>query len=98
MSSISEEHLRKIAQLARLKLNDDSLEAHAPHLKKIFDYFAQLTELETEDVEPMSHPADRQNAIREDLVTDSVSLEDALKNAAESDGRFFLVPRILEKG
>jgi len=98
MSSISEEHVRKIAQLARLKLTDELLSAHAPHLRKIFGYFAQLDELETGDVEPMSHPTDRQNAIREDEVSDSIPLEEALKNSAKSDGQFFLVPRILEKG
>jgi aspartyl-tRNA(Asn)/glutamyl-tRNA(Gln) amidotransferase subunit C len=86
----------KVASLARLKLTEAELEDSTAKLSQILDYVALLNEADTEDVEPMVHAVELSNVFREDVVEPSLPQQAALANAPKSDGRFFLVPQILE--
>ena len=55
-----------------------------------------LEELDTSAVEPMVHAIELTNVLREDTLVPSLPLADGLKNAPKQDGRYFLVPAILE--
>ena len=77
--SISKEQVKHIAKLARLKLNDEELESYTKELSSILDYIEKLNELDTANVEPLTHPIENNNVFREDELEDSVSREDALK-------------------
>lgn len=88
----------KVAHLARLKLSDAELEALTSQLAGVLEYVDVLNELDTEDVEPMVHAVELSNVLRADEPRPSLPREAALANAPKSDGRFFLVPQIIDAG
>ncbi|MBU2446695.1 MAG: Asp-tRNA(Asn)/Glu-tRNA(Gln) amidotransferase subunit GatC, partial [Bacteroidetes bacterium] len=61
----------------------------------ILDYMDKLNEIDTNDVEPLSHPIPVENVFREDKVEKSISREDALKNAPDVTEEFFKVPKVI---
>jgi aspartyl-tRNA(Asn)/glutamyl-tRNA(Gln) amidotransferase subunit C len=86
----------KVANLARLKLSEAEIDDCTEKLGKILEYVDSLSEVNTDDVEPLVHAVELSNVFREDVVTPSLPQQAALANAPKSDGRFFLVPRILD--
>ncbi|MFP6764734.1 MAG: Asp-tRNA(Asn)/Glu-tRNA(Gln) amidotransferase subunit GatC [Planctomycetaceae bacterium] len=93
---LNREDVEKVAGLARLKLTDAEIAAMTEKLGRMIDYVTVLDGVDVAGIEPMAHVADVANVFREDSVRDSLSREDALANAPATDGRFFLVPQILE--
>ena len=93
---IDEKQVQHVAQLARLKLSEQELKCFSGQLSKILDYINQLNEVDTSSVEPMSHPLDLKNVLREDEVKPSLSRDETLDNAPQRRGGFFLVPPVLE--
>lgn len=87
----------KVARLARLKLSEAELQDCHKQLGEILEYVKLLDEVDVTGVAPMSHPVPVQNVFREDVPVESLSRDEALQNACKTDGRFFLVPRILEE-
>ncbi|GAB6125090.1 Asp-tRNA(Asn)/Glu-tRNA(Gln) amidotransferase subunit GatC [Humidesulfovibrio idahonensis] len=92
---ISSEEVAKVARLARLDLSQDKLDQYAAQLGDILGYMDKLAELDTASVEPMYTPVDQVSVMREDVVKKDYAREDILKNAPETDGAFFIVPRIV---
>lgn len=86
----------KVANLARLKLSEVEIDDCTEKLGKILDYVDSLSEVNTDNVEPLVHAVELSNVFRDDVVTPSLPQQAALANAPKSDGRFFLVPQILE--
>ena len=93
--SVSIKDVEHIAELARLKFNEDELKSFTNQLNEILTYVEKLNELDTENVEPLSHPVEGSNVFREGAVKQSVSTEEALKNAPEKDEKFFKVPKVI---
>lgn len=93
---ISSKEVEHIAMLARLKLTEEEKELFSEQLSKILDYIEKLNELDTEDVEPTSHVIPLRNVFREDRTAQSLSVDDALKNAPDRAGSFYRVPKIIE--
>jgi aspartyl-tRNA(Asn)/glutamyl-tRNA(Gln) amidotransferase subunit C len=94
--SLSRDDAAKVARLARLQLSDSELNALCGQLSRILDYVAILDELNVDDVEPMVHAVELSNVFRSDEVTPSLPRPAALSNAPKTDGKYFLVPAILE--
>lgn len=94
--SVTADEVRHIARLARLRLSGDEEIAMASQLSQILDYIEQLNELDTSEVDPMSHVLDLVNATRDDVVEQRISHEDALRNAPAADSDYFRVPRFVE--
>ncbi|QDT38179.1 Asp-tRNA(Asn)/Glu-tRNA(Gln) amidotransferase subunit GatC [Stratiformator vulcanicus] len=90
------EDVRKVASLARLRLEDAELETFAGQMTDILKYVEMLEEVDTEGVEPMAHAVERSNVLREDEPTQMLPREAALANAPKTDGKFFLVPQIID--
>jgi aspartyl-tRNA(Asn)/glutamyl-tRNA(Gln) amidotransferase subunit C len=93
---LAPEDVRKVASLARLKLSDDEIAEFSEQLGNVLDYVEVLNELDVTDVEPMAHAAEVTDVLRDDAIRESLPRDAALANAPKSDGRFFLVPQILE--
>jgi aspartyl-tRNA(Asn)/glutamyl-tRNA(Gln) amidotransferase subunit C len=93
---LSPEVVQKVATLARLKLSDEELQQIGQQLGGILDYVAVLDEVDVSGIEPMAHVADVSNAFRDDEVRPSLPREESLSNAPKTDGKYFLVPQILE--
>ena len=84
-----------IAELARLKFNEKELNSFMHQLNEILSYVEKLNELDTENVEPLSHPVENTNVFRDDEVMPSVTREEALKNAPNKNESFFKVPKVI---
>lgn len=93
---ISDEIIEYVGILAKLELSGEEKEAAKQDMGKMLDYIDQLNELDTEDVEPMSHVFPIHNVFREDVVTNQDDREHMLKNAPEQKDGTFKVPRTVE--
>jgi aspartyl-tRNA(Asn)/glutamyl-tRNA(Gln) amidotransferase subunit C len=93
--SLSRADVEKVALLSRLQLSDDELESMTEQLGKILSYIDQLSELDTDAVEPMAHALEISNAFRDDEVRPSLPRESALGNAPNADDECFRVPAVL---
>ena len=96
MAKITLEDVDYVAGLAHLTLSPETREAMARDLGSILEHIDQLERLDTSGVEPMMHVLDVANVYREDTVGESLSQEDAFKNAPQTDDEYFLVPKILD--
>jgi aspartyl-tRNA(Asn)/glutamyl-tRNA(Gln) amidotransferase subunit C len=94
-TNISLDQVRHVAKLARLALREDQLVRLAPQLGAILQYIEQINKIDKTGVEPMAHALPLHNVLREDVVEPSLPLEEVLKNAPETDGLFFKVPKII---
>ncbi len=89
--------VQKVAALARLSLNEQDLADCQQHLGRILEYVQLLEEVDVSETDPLPHPVPRKNVFRDDVVQPSLTQEQALHNACCTDGKFFLVPRILDE-
>lgn len=87
----------KIATLAKLKFSDTEKEKLQKDLNKILEYIDHLNELDLEGVEPLENINETENVLRKDEVYKWLSTEEALKNAPSKTGKFFKVPKVLDK-
>ncbi len=94
---LTKEAVTKVALLSRLKLSDAELELFTTQLGQVLGYVELLNELNTNDVAPMAHVADIANVFRPDELQPSLPRAAALANAPKSDGKYFIVPQILEE-
>lgn len=96
MSDLSLEDVRKVADLAHLELSAAELEQHSGHMRRILDYVSRLEQVDTSNVEPLAHPIEVVNVFRDDELTEMLPREQALQNAPKTDGKYFIVPAILD--
>ncbi len=96
MAELSNDDVRKVASLARLELSEAEIEHFAEQLDGVLSYVHVLDELDVSNVEPMAHAIDVSNVLRDDATRPSLPRDKALANAPKTDGRYFLVPQILE--
>jgi len=110
---VTEQVVAYVAELANLELTDDERACMLRDLNSILEYVDRLNELDTANVSPMAQVSDRYGvgqskqdsarfdyALREDVpqgLRPSLPQELALQNAPDSDGTFFLVPKVIER-
>ena len=105
MSGVSLEEVRRVAELANLELTADEEPRMQRDLNAILEHIAQLSELDTSSVEAMaqvgdvlgSTPAEAGEALRVDEVRPSIDRRSVMASAPETDGRFFKVPKVIER-
>jgi aspartyl-tRNA(Asn)/glutamyl-tRNA(Gln) amidotransferase subunit C len=95
--SVTRKDVEYIASLAKLNFAEDELENYTHQLNDILTYVDKLNELDTSNVEPLSHPVESQNVFREDELKPSLSTEDALKNSPSRTDEFFRVPKVINQ-
>ena len=94
----SKETIDHIAKLALLDLSEEEKVKLAKEVGDILNYFKKLDNLDTSNVKPMTHPIDDlKNVFREDIPWESLSNEEALKNAKHKKDGYFKAPRILKE-
>ena len=94
--SISRQQVEYIAKLARIELDEGEVERFQEDLSAILDYVEKLEELDTEEVEPTTHAVLSEMAGRADEREESLSREEVLENAPDSDDGQFRVPKVVE--
>ena len=87
----------KLAHLSRLEFNAADKEGIKKDLQRMISFVEKLDELDLADTEPLLHMSNNVNVLREDEVKDSVSREEAMKNAPVHDDKFFKVPKVIKK-
>jgi aspartyl-tRNA(Asn)/glutamyl-tRNA(Gln) amidotransferase subunit C len=92
---VSRHDVARVALLARLELSDAELQSMTNELVQIVGYVDLLTEVDTDQVEPMAHAIELANVFRSDGVTQSLPREEALANAPHHDTKGYLVPAVL---
>ena len=90
--------VHKVALLSRLKLSDEEVARFTQQLGDVLKYVEQLGEVNVEGVQPLVHAVETHDVFRKDEVAPSLPRDRALANAPKSDGKYFLVPPILENG
>ena len=97
MTKISKEEVKKVAELARLELNEDEINNHADQLEKILDYIKQLEKINTDNVPCTTRAIEVVNVLRKDEKKDYESSEELLNLAPSKENNFFKVPKILNE-
>ncbi|MGJ4081880.1 Asp-tRNA(Asn)/Glu-tRNA(Gln) amidotransferase subunit GatC [Corynebacterium macclintockiae] len=99
MSEISREDVAHLARLARLALGEQELDEYAAQIDGIVDHVAAIRKVDTEGIEPLSHPTQNVDGdvavMREDVVVPSLKAEQALDQAPKQSEQRFEVPQIL---
>jgi aspartyl-tRNA(Asn)/glutamyl-tRNA(Gln) amidotransferase subunit C len=95
--NIDKETVEKVAHLARLELSETEKKDMIKDMSKILDFMAKLNELDTTGVEPLVYMTDGANILREDVVKQTITHGEALKNAPKHDEDYFLVAKVIEK-
>jgi aspartyl-tRNA(Asn)/glutamyl-tRNA(Gln) amidotransferase subunit C len=104
-SEVTIEDVRRVAELANLELTAEEEPRMQRDLNSILGYITQLNELDTSKVPPMAQVGEvvagtvytRGETLREDVVQPSVDRALVMAAAPETDGRFFKVPKVIER-
>lgn len=94
--ALTPQDVGRLADLARIELTDEEAARLAPQLDSILAYVANVSEVATDDVPPMSHAMALTNVFREDVATGSFPADAMLANAPDAEEGQFRVPRILD--
>ena len=94
--AITRDEVRRVAALARLRLEPAEEERLTADLDHILEAFARLSTLDTSAVAPTAHIEEDRPAFRDDVVANPPATDALLANAPARDGRFFRVPKIIE--
>jgi len=93
--TLDKNSIGKIAHLARLEFDDKSLEAFATDFNKMLVWINKLSEVNTDNVQPLIHMSAELNVLREDVEKPTITHEQALFNAPKKDSDYFRVPKFL---
>ena len=94
--SLSPEEVKKIAFLARLSIQENHIEQYSQDLSSIFGLVEQMNAAATDNIEPMAHPQDSMQRLRDDAVTETNQRDKLLSNAPLQEDGLFLVPKVLD--
>ncbi|WP_426668165.1 Asp-tRNA(Asn)/Glu-tRNA(Gln) amidotransferase subunit GatC [Mucilaginibacter sp. McL0603] len=95
--TIDKETVEKVAHLARLELAEDEKETLIADMSKILGFMAKLNEIDTSGIEPLVYMTSEINVLREDVIKQEITHEEALQNAPKHDENYFLVAKVIEK-
>ena len=92
---VSKKEVQYVAKLARLKFTREEEDVLAGQMSKILGHLESLASVDTQNVTPLTHMSDYPNVFRDDTLTQRITPAEALKNAPDSDGTYFNVPKII---
>jgi aspartyl-tRNA(Asn)/glutamyl-tRNA(Gln) amidotransferase subunit C len=94
---ITEELIDHIAHLARLEFQGEDKVSIQKDMERMIEFVDKLSEIDTENVEPLIFMSEEINRLREDEPKVTVSHEEALMNAPKKDSDYFRIPKVLDK-
>jgi aspartyl-tRNA(Asn)/glutamyl-tRNA(Gln) amidotransferase subunit C len=94
--SVDAATVRKIASLARIAVTPQEVDAMASELNNILGWVEQLSEVDTDGIEPLAAVIPNQLRLRDDVVTDGDIRDEVLANAPQAEHGFFAVPKVIE--
>ena len=93
---VDETTVRRIARLARIKISDEEAKGLESELSGILNWVEQLSQVDTDAVEPMTRVVAQELKMREDVVSDGEKSDDIVANAPMTEDHFFVVPKVVE--
>ena len=94
--ALDKNEVAKIAQLARLHVNDSEAEEVASRISDILELINRMQAIDTENIEPLSHPLDAVQRLRADEITESDRRDELQTIAPASESGLYLVPKVIE--
>ena len=94
---IDDKLISELARLAKLNFDEESSKDMQKDLNKIIGFVDKLSEIDTENIEPLIYMSDEVNVLRKDDTIENISQEEALKNAPKKDSDYILVPKVIDK-
>jgi aspartyl-tRNA(Asn)/glutamyl-tRNA(Gln) amidotransferase subunit C len=95
--NITRTDVEKLAHLGRLELTETELAQMERDMNKMLLFVDKINELNLDGIEPLAYMSDEVNILREDEIIQTISHEEALKNAPDKDSDYFRVPKVLKK-
>ena len=95
--TIDKDIVDKVAHLARLELTPDETEGMIKDMNRILGFMDKLNELDTSGIQPLVYMTNEVNGLREDVVKQEITHEEALLNAPKQDGEYFLVAKVIDQ-
>tara|TARA_B100000900_G_C20299993_1_gene601791 strand:- start:83 stop:364 length:282 start_codon:yes stop_codon:yes gene_type:complete len=86
----------KIANLAKIEIDDSKIEGIAENLEKILDLVGEMNSIDTDSINPMSHPLNLKQVMRPDEVTEQDQRENFQKNSPSIENGYYKVPKIID--
>ena len=87
----------KLANLAKLKFDETEKLQIKNDLQNMIGFIEKMNDLDTSNVEPLLHMTANVNMWREDVITGSITNEEAMQNASNKNAPFFIVPKVIIK-
>ena len=94
--SLQKSDIEKIAHLARLAIDEQDVPVYTRNLSNIFDLVEQMSAVDTTDVQPMAHPLDMAQRLRDDKVSETNGREAFQQIAPSVEAGLYLVPKVIE--
>jgi aspartyl-tRNA(Asn)/glutamyl-tRNA(Gln) amidotransferase subunit C len=92
---LSKKEVEHVAWLAHIELTEQEKTVFTEQFNEILDYFKKIDEIETRGIEQTSHVLELNNVFRKDEIKPPLSTEQALKNAAKKQKKFYKAPTIV---
>lgn len=93
---ISKEDIKYTAELCKLNMTEEEIEDFREDFTKVLEHADQLKTVDTEGMEPTYHISSEIQRLREDVVEESMSREDTIKNAPEEQYGYFKLLRVMD--
>lgn len=93
---VDDKLIDKLASLSKLEFKADEKEAIKKDMTRMLSFFEQLTEVNTDGLEPLIHINPETNVYRADKITEELTQAQALKNGPNHDSFYFKVPKVVE--
>ena len=97
MTKITKDEVKKVANLARLELNENEINSHAQQLEKILEYIKQLEKIDTKDVSCTTRAIEVLNVFRKDENKNYDCKEELLELSPSRENDYFKVPKIINE-
>jgi len=94
--TIKKSEIAYISSLSKLKMEDAEMENYSHQISDILKMIRQLEMVDTDDIEPMSHPLNMKQRLRVDVMTEENHRELYQKNAVEFEEGFYKVPKVID--
>jgi aspartyl-tRNA(Asn)/glutamyl-tRNA(Gln) amidotransferase subunit C len=94
-NTIDTKTVKHVANLVRLGISEEEAQTFSGQFSSIIDYFNMLNEVDTENIPPASDIANAENVLREDEAKPSMSREEFLKNAPQTERGYVKAPTVL---
>ena len=90
--------IQNLFALSKLNINKDEQQSLSQDLSSVLSWVGSLGSVNTQHIRPMIHPVPLNMFCNDDLPPENIPLDNALKNAPDSENNHFLVPRVIDQG